>query len=118
MLSDRLEPFRRIARHLPYAMALGRRLHVLLDPELRTVARLKRRQGQGVFQHWPHTEVDRYPQLFDALAERLSGIEAPRILSFGCSTGEEVLTLKAHFPGAEVFGCDIDWFNLRASRPY
>ncbi len=108
MLSDRLEPFRRIARHLPYAMALGRRLHVLLDPELRTVARLKRRQGQGVFQHWPHTEVDRYPQLFDALAERLSGIEAPRILSFGCSSGEEVRALRQRLPQARITGVDTN----------
>jgi SAM-dependent methyltransferase len=38
------------------------------------------------------------------------------ILSFGCSTGEELVTLRALFPGATLFGCDVDWHNLQAAR--
>jgi len=38
------------------------------------------------------------------------------ILSFGCSTGEELLTLKILFPNANLFGCDIDWRNLQIAR--
>src|SRR4051812_759619 len=38
------------------------------------------------------------------------------ILSFGCSTGEELVSLAALFPGARLFGCDIDWHNLSAAR--
>jgi hypothetical protein len=38
------------------------------------------------------------------------------ILSFGCSTGEELATLRALFPGARLFGCDVDWHNLQAAR--
>jgi len=38
------------------------------------------------------------------------------ILSFGCSTGEELVTLRRLFPGAQLFGCDIDWSNLAAAR--
>ncbi len=104
MREDRLEPLRRIARRLPFGMALGRWLHVRLDPELRMVERMRRRQQHGVFQQWPHTEPDRYPQLFDALAERLAGIAAPRILSFGCSSGEEVRALRQRIPAARITG--------------
>lgn len=32
----------------------------------------------------------------------------PRILSFGCSIGDELATLRVMFPEAEIFGCDID----------
>ncbi|CAN5376625.1 hypothetical protein BH10PSE1_BH10PSE1_11230 [soil metagenome] len=38
------------------------------------------------------------------------------ILSFGCSTGEELLLLRQVFPGADITGCDHDWYNLRAAR--
>lgn len=108
MHEDRLEPLRRLARRLPFGMALGRWLHVRLDPELRMVERMRRRQEHGVFQQWPHTEPDRYPQLFDALAERLAGIAAPRILSFGCSSGEEVRALRQRMPSALITGMDAN----------
>jgi len=32
----------------------------------------------------------------------------PKILSFGCSIGEEIVTLKHIFPEAELFGCETD----------
>ena len=38
------------------------------------------------------------------------------ILSFGCSTGEELLSLHALFPRANLYGCDIDWRNLQKAR--
>lgn len=38
------------------------------------------------------------------------------ILSFGCSTGEEVLLLKTLFPNANLFGCDHDWAALMQAR--
>ncbi len=39
-----------------------------------------------------------------------------RVLSFGCSTGEELLLLAALFPCAALYGCDMDWNNLQAAR--
>jgi hypothetical protein len=39
-----------------------------------------------------------------------------RILSFGCSTGEELLGIRALFPGADLYGCDVDWQNLQKAR--
>ena len=108
MDADRLEPLRRLARRVPFGMALGRRLHVLLDPELREVHRLRRQQGDELLQPWPHTEPDRYPLLFDALAERLAHLPEPRVLSFGCSSGEEVRALRARMPAARITGIDIN----------
>lgn len=58
-----------------------------------------------------HTELNRYPYLFRRISEYYSVIpryRPLRILSFGCSTGEEILTLRKHFPSANLFGCDIN----------
>ncbi len=38
------------------------------------------------------------------------------ILSFGCSTGEELALLNLLFPSARLYGCDIDWYNLQTAR--
>ena len=39
-----------------------------------------------------------------------------KILSFGCSTGEEAFLLKRLFPQATVFGCDVDWDALKRAN--
>lgn len=60
-------------------------------------------------QYDTHTAPNRYPLEFKAI-QRIAK-SAPRklkILSFGCSIGDEVLSLAAHFPGAELYGCDIN----------
>ncbi len=53
-----------------------------------------------------HTEMHRYPELFERLSERL-GPHA-RVLSFGCSTGEEIRTLQEVAPGWRVDGVELD----------
>ena len=52
------------------------------------------------------TLLDRYPDIFSYITK----LDTPksRILSFGCSTGEEIETLKKYFPESEVFGVDIN----------
>jgi cyclopropane fatty-acyl-phospholipid synthase-like methyltransferase len=57
------------------------------------------------------TSINRYPQLFD-LALRLAP-GARRILSFGCSTGEELIALRQRFPSAAIIGAEI---NPRSRR--
>lgn len=103
-----LERLRRIARRVPGAMALGRGLRRLADPDLRTIERLRRNRGDTLFQPFPTTSEDRYPELFAALAERLAAIGRPRILSFGCADGSEVRSLRRWFPDAEITGIDIN----------
>ena len=114
-MADRFEPLRRIARLVPGGMALGRWLRRLADPELREIYRL---QGQepALLQPFPDTAEERYPDLFDALAERLAALPAPRILSFGCSSGAEVRALKQRMPGARIVGLDLNRRALARAR--
>jgi predicted O-methyltransferase YrrM len=64
-----------------------------------------------VHQTTPYTTEDRYPELFE-LAAKLSP-NAKRILSFGCSTGEELVALRRRFREAEIVGAEI---NPRSRR--
>jgi SAM-dependent methyltransferase len=81
----------------------------------RTLRRLAARvQGPvpGRFQPYNHTLPDRYPWLFRFAAERLGHRQGLRILSFGCSLGEEVFSLRNYFPTADIKGIDIDPRNI------
>jgi SAM-dependent methyltransferase len=73
-----------------------------------------RRPVRERFQPYPHTLPDRYPWLFDFAAGALDGVPAPRLLSFGCSRGDEVFALRRRLPGADIRGLDIDAGNIAA----
>lgn len=105
---DRLEPLRAAARAVPGGMALGRWLRRMADPQLREIARLRRAEAGRLFQPFPDTCEDRYPALFDALAQRLAHLESPRLLSFGCSSGAEVRALRRRMPLARITGLDLN----------
>ncbi|MBY0283126.1 MAG: class I SAM-dependent methyltransferase [Sphingomonas sp.] len=60
------------------------------------------------------TWLDRYPQLFAAAQTELSENTAPAILSFGCSSGEEVVSLRRYFPSARLVGAEINAVQLAA----
>ena len=75
-----------------------------------------RRPVEGRFQSYAYTLPDRYPWLFDFAAERLGRIAAPRLLSFGCSRGDEVFSLARRLPQATIKGIDIDPRNIAACR--
>jgi hypothetical protein len=60
------------------------------------------------------TSEDRYPDLFDCVA-RLRP-DAERILSFGCSTGEELASLRSRFPSAEIVGAEINPRSRRVAK--
>jgi hypothetical protein len=52
------------------------------------------------------TALNRYPEIFAAAAAIAP--DARQILSFGCSTGEECITLARYFPKAQIIGTDIN----------
>jgi hypothetical protein len=56
------------------------------------------------------TAPDRYPEIFAAAAT--AAPDARRILSFGCSTGEECASLAQYFPKAENVGAEINVLSL------
>jgi len=61
------------------------------------------------------TAQDRFPKVFESM-RRIKG-NAERILSFGCSTGEECQSISTYFPDAkEIVGVDIDWSSINAAR--
>jgi SAM-dependent methyltransferase len=67
--------------------------------------------GREVHQLTTATADDRYPDLFDLAASLEPNAE--RILSFGCSTGEELVAIRHRFPRARIVGAEI---NPRARR--
>lgn len=83
---------------------LTRRLKGVLSPPPRPPA--------GTFQPYNHTLPDRYPWLFRAAAAALAGREQLHLLSFGCSRGDEVVSLRGYFPGAVIRGLDVDPRNI------
>ncbi|QDK82413.1 class I SAM-dependent methyltransferase [Spirosoma sp. KCTC 42546] len=65
------------------------------------------------------TRSDRYPDLFKIAKKHFQDIEKPTILSFGCSTGEEVATLSEYIPHATIVGVDINkWCLKQATRNF
>lgn len=60
------------------------------------------------------TREERFPLIFDS-AKKLKP-DARRILSFGCSTGEECQALARRFPEAEVIGLEIDTYSIQTAR--
>ena len=90
---------------------IGRKCRVVLR-RMRGVDAEIRGTRAGLFQPYNHTMPDRYPWLFEFAAERLAGVSAARILSFGCSRGDEVFSLRRYFPDAAIHGIDIDPANV------
>jgi SAM-dependent methyltransferase len=80
------------------------------------LARRLRRPVAERFQPYGHTLPDRYPWLFDFATAALEGVEAPRLLSFGCSRGEEAFSLRRRLPGAVIKGIDIDPRNIALAK--
>jgi hypothetical protein len=72
------------------------------------------RHSRRLHQITEYTEAERYPLLFD-LAHRLRP-DAQRILSFGCSTGEELEAIRRRFPAAVIVGAEINPHSRRIAR--
>ena len=59
-----------------------------------------------------YTQYDRYPDLFKLCQDLLNGKSELSLLSFGCSYGDEVFTLRRYFPRARICGVDINRHNI------
>lgn len=61
------------------------------------------------------TKENRYPLIFEECSILVKNPE--KILSFGCSTGEEVFTLnRFYYPSSNIIGLDISDKNLKKAR--
>ncbi len=75
---------------------------------------------RAAFQPFNDTAPDRYPRIFKfaqaaLAADRIDG-RPLALLSFGCSTGEEVFTLRQYFPAARIKGIDVNPANIAICR--
>jgi SAM-dependent methyltransferase len=92
-----------------------RPLHLFLTAARKGRDALRRRFRRAVpgrFQAYSHTLPDRYPWLFEFAKANVSKSADVRLLSFGCSRGEEVFTLRKYFPEAFIKGIDIARSNI------
>jgi hypothetical protein len=78
------------------------------------VAGLKSKKRQ--YQISTYTKFDRYPELFAQCKLYFQESPPPRLLSFGCSTGEEVETLKFYMPHAQITGVDSNNWCIKVCR--
>ena len=62
------------------------------------------------FAHWTNhfTFYNRYPRVFYECSKLIKNKKNLKILSFGCSTGEECFTIRKYFPNSEIWGAEID----------
>jgi len=70
---------------------------------------------KNLFQPYTTTSANRYPEELAVVAGSLA-TDQPSILSFGCSTGEELLSLRATFPSAAIHGIDVNPLAVRKAR--
>ncbi len=69
---------------------------------------------KGYMQPNHMTRKERFPIIFDRAKELQP--QAKRVLSFGCSTGEEAQALALRFPDSEIVGVDIDYLSVQKAR--
>lgn len=92
----------------PNSDTLIHKLRRLGDRHWRSVWWLRLFPPPGLFQPVGDTKDDRYPSLFDRVHDIIGDGRDRRLLSFGCSTGAEIWSLRRRFPAAILRGLDIN----------
>lgn len=103
-------------RKLPGFRAARFLVNLVKSQESRNAALLQLRPPRGLYQPYGTTSPDRYPEVFSQVRRQVEDGAAVRILSFGCSTGEEIFSLRRYFPEAYLAGLDINPLNISACR--
>ena len=88
----------------------------LTNGTYRSVAVVRWFRPRALHQTTVLTWMDRYPQIFCACRDYFGQRQNLRVLSFGCATGEEVITLRAYFPSAWITGAEINRRSLAVCR--
>lgn len=113
---NRTESWKAELKKVPGLVRLVRLCRIMVSPGYRSEWLLNRHRPDNLFQPYGTTRIDRFPFFFDFVRNQLSDIATPRLLSFGCSTGEEVFTLRRYFPQAEIVGIDINPRSIAVCR--
>lgn len=75
---------------------------------------LRLQRPRNLFQPYRETFSNRYPNIFRFVRERVGDGPERRILSFGCATGEEIVSLSEIFREATIRGIDVNPANVAA----
>ena len=110
------DSLRSALRAIPGVRSLWHWMVTIHKPALREELRLLRIGHPRLYQRGGRTELDRYPRLFAALRDTLAGTTTPSVLSFGCSTGEEILSLRSYLPDARLAGIELNGHRLKTAR--
>ena len=89
---------------------------ICTDKEFRAIFYMSIFNAGKVHQTTPLTCMDRYPIIFSACRDYFNDNKDIKILSYGCSTGEEVLTLRKYFNDANIVGAEINKNSLKICR--
>ena len=101
----------------PFPLRAARALYrVVTDRNYRIAGWLRLMRSQATFQPYNFTGSNRYPRIFRFVQSELGRDAQARILSFGCSTGEEVFSLRGYFPRAVIKGIDLSGGNIAVCR--
>lgn len=105
-------------RAVPPIRAAIHSLRNIADPQARAMRHMQRRHADQILQPYPTTFEDRYPEVFTALSAHLWDIASPNILSYGCSDGSEVRSLRRWFPQARITGIDPNAMMIGQARAH
>lgn len=93
------------------------RIHLLLAPlRHRFVALRNFARPTELHQAWGTTAVNRRPKLVQAISEIVPDGDKKKVLSYGCSTGEELVELRQKYHRAQLFGTDLNRTSLRKAK--
>jgi SAM-dependent methyltransferase len=96
----------------PAARLLRRLARLVGDRHWHSTLLLRLRRPAALFQPIGETRADRYPGIFALARDTLGDGPDRSLLSFGCSTGEEVWSLRRYFPQAHITGIDINPYAI------
>ncbi|MBD8071113.1 class I SAM-dependent methyltransferase [Bacillus sp. PS06] len=87
-------------------------VRIYKDKDYRAIVTMLFLNKKNVHQTNSLTFMDRYPTIFKACKDYFNHKTDLKILSYGCSTGEEVLTLRKYFPTGHIIGAEINKNSL------
>jgi hypothetical protein len=113
-------------RTLRFASVLARGIYhcisapfrLCLDGGYRSALVLRFFKAEDLHQSTVQTKMNRYPKIFSVCRGYFNGRADLRILSYGCATGEEVLSLRGAFPSAFIVGAEINRHSLKVARKH
>lgn len=82
----------------------------------RFIRKIQKRNSTEQHQLKTSTSYNRYPEIFKVVATLPENSNPVKILSFGCSSGEECISQKEYFSDYEIVGVDVNPIVLDQAR--